>query len=197
MKNEKKSNTGTRPPVRPVTEQLYQALVLDTWPSPAAVVDFGIESERHYAALQHAVIHQDVTLEELDCAACDGPALTALIGAEGPYHGLTFTTPWDSLVRTIPSPTDVPTGARFPAGRLVATPGALGALSQADIQGALRRHLAGDWGDVSEADRAENEAALQFGDRLLSAYRASDGQKFWVLTEADRSVTAVLLPDEY
>jgi hypothetical protein len=197
MKNDKKSNTGTRPPVRPVTEQLYQALVLDTWPSPAAVVDFGIESERHYAALQHAVIHQDVTLEELDDAVCDGLALTALIGAESPYHGLTFTTPWDALVRKIPSPAVMPTGAKFQAGRLVATPGALGALSQADIERALRRHLSGDWGDVPDADRAENEAALQYGDRLLSAYRTGDGQKFWVLTEADRSVTTVLLPDEY
>jgi hypothetical protein len=197
MKNDKKSDLSSRPPVRPVTEQLSQALVLDTWPSPAAVVDFGIESERHYAALQDAVIHQDVTLEELDNAACDGPALTALIGAESPYHGLTFTTPWDSLVRKMPSPTDVPTGAKFPAGRLVATPGALGALSQANIEESLRRHLAGDWGDVSDADRAENGAALQYGDRLLSAYRTGDGRKFWVLTEADRSVTTVLLPDEY
>jgi hypothetical protein len=180
-----------------VTEDLYQALVLDTWPSPAAVVDFGIDSERHYAALQHAVIHEDLTLEELDDAACDGPALTALIGPESPYHGLTFSTAWDDLVRKIPPPADLPTGGKFPAVRLVATPGALGTLSRADIEEALRRHLAGDWGDLSDADRAENDAALEYGDRLLSAYQATDGQKFWVLTEADRSVTTVLLPDEY
>ena len=197
MKNDRKSASGPRPPVRPVTEQLYQALVLDTWPGPAAVVDFGIESERHYAALQHAVIHLDATLEELDDAACDGPALTALIGAESPYHGLTFTTPWDDLVRRIPAPAELPIEAKFPVGRLVATPGALGALSEADIEKALKRHLAGDWGDLSDQDRAENEAALEYGDRLLSAFRGRDGQKFWVLTEADRSVTTVLLPSEY
>jgi hypothetical protein len=197
MKNDRKSASGPRPPVRLVTQQLYHALVLDTWPSPAAVVDFGIESERHYAALQHAIIHLDVTVEELDDAACDGPALTALIGAESPYHGLTFTTPWDDFVRRIPAPAAVPTGAKFAAGRLVATPGALGALSESDIEDALRRHLAGDWGDLSDADWAENEAALEYGDRLLSAYRARGGQKFWVLTEADRSVTTVLLPSEY
>jgi hypothetical protein len=197
MKNDSKTASGPRPAVRPVTKQLYHALVLDTWPSPAAVVDFGIESGRHYAALQHAVIHLDLTVEELDDAACNGPALTALIRAESPYHGLTFTTPWDDLVRRIPAPAELATRAKFQAGRLVATPRALGALSEADIQEALRRHLAGDWGELSDQDRAENEAALQYGDRLLSAYQARDGQKFWVLTEADRSVTTVLLPEEY
>jgi hypothetical protein len=197
MTKERKSDPSTRSPVRPVTQQLYLALILDTWPSPAALVDFGIESDRHYAALQHAVLQHHVTALELDAAACDGPALTALIRPEGPFHGLTFTTPWDHLVRKIAPPADVPTEARFSAGRLVATPGAIEALSQADIEDALRRHLAGDWGDVSDADRAENEAALEYGDRLLSSYRTGDGQKFWVLTEADRSVTTVLLPDEY
>jgi len=197
MKKDKKSNSSTRPAVRPVTQQLYQALVLDTWPSPATVVDFGIESDRHYAALQHAVIQHDVTVEELDDAACDGPALTALIRPGNPFHGLTFTTSWDDLMRKISPSADAVTRDKFPAGRLFATPGALEALSQADIQEAIRRHLAGDWGDVSHTDRAENEAALRNGDRLLSAYRTSAGQRFWVLTEADRSVTTVLLPEEY
>ena len=102
MKNDKNQTHSSRPPVRPVTKQLYQALVLDTWPSPAAVVDFGIDSERHYAALQHAIIQHDVTVEELDDAACDGPSLTALIRAESPYHGLTFTTSWDDLCERSP-----------------------------------------------------------------------------------------------
>ncbi len=197
MKKDRKADAHSRPPVRPVTQQLYLALILDSWPSPAAVVDFGIDSERHYAALQHAVMQHGVTAGELDNAACNGPALTALIRPDSPFHGLTFTTSWDDLVRTIPSPVEVPTEAKFLAGRLVATPGALEALSQADIQDALGRHLACDWGDVCDSDKAENDAALRDGDRLLSAYRTSGGQKFWVLTEADRSVTTVLLPDEY
>jgi hypothetical protein len=70
-------------------------------------------------------------------------------------------------------------------------------LSLADSADALRRHRAADWSDVSDAGRAENEATLQYGDRLLSAYRTGESQKFWVLTEPDRSVTTVLLLDEY
>jgi hypothetical protein len=53
------------------------------------------------------------------------------------------------------------------------------------------------WGDVDEHDRRENELSLQHGWRLLSAYTLSTGVKFWILTEADRSVTTFLLPDEY
>ena len=61
----------------------------------------------------------------------------------------------------------------------------------------LERHLAGDWGDVDEHDRHENELSLQNGWRLLSAYTLSTGVKFWIITEADRSATTFLLPDEY
>ncbi len=63
--------------------------------------------------------------------------------------------------------------------------------------GLLQRHLDGDWGDISEEDREANNLALQNGGRLLSAYRMGSGVKLWVITEADRSVTTVLLPDEY
>jgi hypothetical protein len=61
----------------------------------------------------------------------------------------------------------------------------------------LVRHLAGDWGDVDEHDRRENELSLQHCWRILSAYRMSNGTRFWVITEADLSVTTVLLPEEY
>lgn len=83
-------------------------------------------------------------------------------------------------------------------GQVVATPGALAALSRDDILRALSRHAGGDWGDIGTEDAAENELSLREGFRILSAYRsAADGTKFWVITEADRSVTTVLLPDEY
>ena len=84
-----------------------------------------------------------------------------------------------------------------PLGQTVATPAALGVLTQPDIVAALRRHSAGDWGDVDAHDRAANDDALKSGERLLSVYRSENGTIFWVITEADRSVTTVLLPDDY
>ena len=61
----------------------------------------------------------------------------------------------------------------------------------------LERHLAGDWGDLDEHDRQENELSLQHGWRLLSAYRLSDGTRIWIITEADRSSTCILLRFKY
>ena len=84
-----------------------------------------------------------------------------------------------------------------PLGRTVATPAALGTVAQPDIVAALRRHAAGDWGDVTPDDRAANDDALTSGERLLSVYQSATGTTFWVLTEADRSATTVLLPDDY
>jgi len=84
-----------------------------------------------------------------------------------------------------------------PLGRTVATPAALEVLTQADIVAALRRHSTGDWGEVDAHDRAANDDALNVGERLLSVYRSASGTTFWVITEADRSVTTVLLPDDY
>ena len=86
---------------------------------------------------------------------------------------------------------------RVPLGQTVATPGALGALAQTDIVAAIRRHTSGDWGEVDADDKAANDDALRSGERLLSAFRSAGGTTFWVITEADRSVTTVLLPDEY
>ncbi len=87
--------------------------------------------------------------------------------------------------------------ARVPLGQTVATPSALSVLSQSDIVAALRRHAAGDWGEVDAHDRAANDEALMSGERILSVYRSATGTTFWVITEADRSVTTVLLPDDY
>jgi hypothetical protein len=90
-----------------------------------------------------------------------------------------------------------PNPLSVPLGRTVATPAALAALSRADITTALRRHAAGDWGEVDAGDRAANDDALRDGERLLSVYRSANGDTFWVITAADRSVTTVLLPDDY
>ncbi len=62
---------------------------------------------------------------------------------------------------------------------------------------ALNRHLAGDWGDLCDEDRATNETALLDGDRLFSAYKKDDVPPIWIITEWDRSVTTILFPDEY
>ncbi len=91
------------------------------------------------------------------------------------------------------------TTARFPLGQVVATPGALEALAAAGQEPAefLTRHQVGDWGDLDEEDKAENELSLKQGFRLLSAYHLSSGEKVWIITEADRSATTILLPAEY
>ena len=86
-----------------------------------------------------------------------------------------------------------------PLGQVVATPGALAALEAAG-QNALEllaRHARGDWGTVDSEDWAANDQALQDGSRILSAYLLNDGTSVWVITEADRSSTMVLLPEDY
>jgi hypothetical protein len=89
--------------------------------------------------------------------------------------------------------------ARFPLGQIVATPGALQALTEAgDFPASfLQRHVVGDWGELDEEDRQENERSVSAGCRLLSAYATSTGIRIWVITEADRSATCILLPEEY
>jgi hypothetical protein len=89
--------------------------------------------------------------------------------------------------------------ARFFMGRVVATPGALKALEEANQNPLefLERHQAGDWGELCEEDIRENEFSVLNGFRILSAYRTRNDVKIWVITEADRSVTTLLLPHEY
>jgi hypothetical protein len=81
----------------------------------------------------------------------------------------------------------------------MATPGALQALTEAGDSPAsfLQRHVVGDWGELDEEDRQENERSVSAGCRLLSAYATSSGIRIWVITEADRSSTCILLPEEY
>lgn len=102
---------------------------------------------------------------------------------------------------------------RVPIGRLFVTPGALEALHRAERLVApdaahtaglaplaaryLVRHMTGDWGDLDADDRAANDRALANGERILSAYELATGERIWIITEADRSMTSVILPQEY
>jgi len=85
----------------------------------------------------------------------------------------------------------------FSLGQIVATRNALDSLPLSDIHTALDRHQRGDWGDVCKADKAANDAAVYQETRLLSVYKTAGGTTFWVITEADRSSTTVLLPEDY
>jgi hypothetical protein len=85
----------------------------------------------------------------------------------------------------------------FALGNVVITPNALGQLTPADIQRGLQRHSAGDWGELDAEDRQENDRALQTGMRLLSSYRSTAGATYWIITEANRSSTCLLMPDDY
>lgn len=89
--------------------------------------------------------------------------------------------------------------ARLPLGRLLATPAAIGAIQSAGLSifVLVNRHACGDWGDLPESDREQNELSVVAGQRVLSCYALTGDQKVWITTEADRSVTTVLLPDEY
>lgn len=88
-------------------------------------------------------------------------------------------------------------------GSLVATPGALALLERARVsvsgrEGLLSRHARGDWGSVSVGDARINDEAMVSGEQILSSYRVNDeGDRIWIITEADRSVTTVLLPEEH
>ena len=85
----------------------------------------------------------------------------------------------------------------FRLGTPYVTASALRTLSHEDILRGLRRHARGDWGELCKEDKAQNDRALLNGNRLLSAYRSSSGVRYWIITERDRSVTTILLPDDY
>ena len=85
----------------------------------------------------------------------------------------------------------------YELGRIVATPGALEVLAPEEPLVLLRRHASGDWGAVDAHDQRANNRALEDGTRVLSAYVSAGGERVWVITEADRSSTCILLPEEY
>ena len=98
--------------------------------------------------------------------------------------------------------TRFPQQSKFPLGQLVMTRGVNDQVAQSVafakfVLQSLRRHADGDWGNLDPEDRKENEFSLKNGFRLLSAYEQDGLPKIWIITEADRSVTTTLFPDEY
>jgi hypothetical protein len=92
--------------------------------------------------------------------------------------------------------------ATFNLGRLVMTRGVNDQVAEDEafakfVMSSLTRHRRGDWGDLCDEDRKENELSLKAGYRLLSAYESGDLPKIWIITERDRSATTILFPDEY
>lgn len=85
--------------VRPVTANLVESILLDCWPRPAAVVDFGLVSQAHYEALYYPTRAGEITAEALDAALGDGPALTALVNVapSNPHRGIVFRTAYDGM----------------------------------------------------------------------------------------------------
>lgn len=92
-----------------------------------------------------------------------------------------------------------PIVAHFGLGKVFASPAALNALETAKVShwDLIRRHARGDWGEVNESDRRENYDAMAYGLRILSSYALPTGERVWVITEADRSATTLLLPEDY
>ncbi len=88
---------------------------------------------------------------------------------------------------------------KFPLGQIVATPGAIEFAKERklDFSPYIDRHVRGDWGDVCNEDWMSNNASLIEGSRIISSYLCKDGEKFWIITEADRSSTCILLPKDY
>jgi hypothetical protein len=92
---------------------------------------------------------------------------------------------------------DVTAAAKFLFGRVVATPNALVSIPNDEILNALSRHGRGDWGTLDKDDWETNESSLKHGGRLFSQFHSNAGVKFWIITEADRSHTTILLPEDY
>jgi hypothetical protein len=86
---------------------------------------------------------------------------------------------------------------KFIAGNLYITPNAKEKLSHEEVLAGLKRHMMADWGELDDEDKAANNAALSDGGRLFSAYHTASGTKFWIITEADREHTTILLPEDY
>lgn len=90
--------------------------------------------------------------------------------------------------------TDAP---RFNLGRLLYSPGVHETIPREEHGIALGRHIAGDWGDLDDEDKKKNDRALEEGGRLFSAYTSASGTRFYCITQADRSSTILMLPEEY
>ena len=102
-----------------------------------------------------------------------------------------------SVIQAVPAKPRSPYNARFPMGKVGVTAHAQDVLTDADIHAALARHGACDWGEASKSDGKANDDALKYGERIISAYTSAGNKKFWIITEADRSATTVMMPDDY
>jgi hypothetical protein len=100
-------------------------------------------------------------------------------------------------IRVLIGKRDTIMNGKFSLGQVVATPGVLETISELDRISALVRHRNGDWGEICIEDRQSNDEALESAERLISSYTSTAGVKFWVITEHDRSITTILLPEEY
>jgi hypothetical protein len=149
----------------------------------------------------------------------DGPetATYTVLGVESNYsNGRARLYVLDTGVAAVPLACDYPVPASSPEpaepaklpdglfllGTVVATPGAIERMEHygMDPAGLLARHLSGDWGDIHPDDRGLNERALRCGDRLLSVYgedKTGEDSRIWIITEADRSATTILRPEDY
>ena len=93
--------------------------------------------------------------------------------------------------------TSTVSASMFPIGNVVITRGALRDLDPDDVLRCLVRHMAGDWGELGKFDWTQNDDAVEYGGRLFSSYRTRSGSTFWIITECNRSVTTILLPEDY
>jgi hypothetical protein len=176
-------------PVREVTRNAYDTILANDWPSPAGVMDFGIDSTEHLGALGYEFWTGRVSLEQFDDALGWGPALTKLIKVGNPYYGVVFKTVWDDLMVPVEEWAAV-IEELFPLGRLFATPEVLKVATQSEITDVLRRHAAGDWGD---GDTSKNDAAMKARGEILASYRFADGRKIEVRTWFEPPMTLALL----
>ena len=87
--------------------------------------------------------------------------------------------------------------SRFEVGQVVITQGAASEVRSDEVFRGLVRHMSEDWGELEEFDWKQNDAAVEYGGRILSRYISSDGVTFWIITECDRTLTTILLPAEY
>lgn len=166
--------------------KLNQAII-DQAAAPFDQAEYDTELARIYANYTSAdLIKSSIAKCEAGVVeAGERPEFTRPDQAEAPTKK-----PYSSPVFTTP---------RFSLGQMVATHGAVDALQEAGENPAdyLSRHQLGDWGEVPPEDAKENEFSVENGYRILSAYTLSNGVKIWVITEADRSSTTILLPSEY
>lgn len=156
----------------------------------AALVEYVVDHERFYELL--VLPTQDSGLVVVVPKSDD-------MEASWSHYLQQVAVPQAAPALSIAEPSAATFSPQFALGRVVATPAALATLEQYRVSALslLERHVQGDWGDVCAEDAVENQWALGGGGRLLSSYAVAESVKVWIITEADRSVTTLLLPEDY